>query len=291
MNTVLLKTFKIAIKSKTNHLRFQLSKMPNIVWKYCKIIWDLRSFAEFYYNRVWFEILTGGTGGIARLLISDCGREINGEFPAPETDIELDESVDMDEPAEVVEEVEAELDTVITLLPSALAIALLKTVLSKFPEESIVLEEDRFERFEIKLNSALPLMAEKLFIATVLLHSLPLVNLTGVVLRDSSKTEFSKLIRSSSDMAPASFAAIAAVSGVRELNRGNSEIVAQKSLSDKGFTCIFCESWDSFQRKFYANPLTVVFVGLDDGGKSEEEFCTAAVVVVADDYGIPLDLY
>ncbi|KAI9578885.1 hypothetical protein GQX74_014896 [Glossina fuscipes] len=68
-------------------------------------------------------------------------------------------------------------------------------------------------------------MAEKLFIATVLLHSLPLVNLTGVVLRDSSKTEFSKLIRSSSDMAPASFAAIAAVSRVRELNRGNSEIV------------------------------------------------------------------
>ncbi|KAI9578884.1 hypothetical protein GQX74_014895 [Glossina fuscipes] len=162
MNTVLLKTFKIAIKSKTNHLRFQLSKMPNIVWKYCKIIWDMRSFAEFYYNRflsrflklqtnnslrtfelwvrcrVWFEILTGGTGGIARLLISDCGREINGEFPAPETDIELDESVDMDEPAEVVEEVEAELDTVITLLPSALAIALLKTVLSKFIDLPIV---------------------------------------------------------------------------------------------------------------------------------------------------------
>uniref|UniRef100_A0A1A9ZYU1 Uncharacterized protein n=1 Tax=Glossina pallidipes TaxID=7398 RepID=A0A1A9ZYU1_GLOPL len=258
MNAVLLKILNMTVKPKTNHLRFQLSKMPNIVWKYCKIIWNLRSFTEFYYNRFWFGILTGGTGGIAGLLISGCGREINDEFPEPETDIELDESVDMDEPAEVVEQVEAELDT---------------------PEESIVLEEDRFERFETKLNSALPLMAEKLFIATVLLHSLPLVSLTGVVLRDSSKTEFSKLIRSSSDTAPASFAVIAAVSKVREPNPefGQSEVS--------------CGSAGSFSKEILRIiPLTVVFVGLA-AGKSEDEVCTAADVVVADDYGVPLDLH
>uniref|UniRef100_A0A1A9UD06 Uncharacterized protein n=1 Tax=Glossina austeni TaxID=7395 RepID=A0A1A9UD06_GLOAU len=147
-------------------------------------------------------------------------------------------------------------------------------------------------------------MAAKLFTATVLLHSLPLVNLTGVVLRDSSKTEFSKLVRSSSDTAPASFAVTAAVSKVRELNPGNSEIGAARtssllinaSFELKGRPHLRSDiNWGcagSFSKKILRFILlTVVFVGLADGGKSEDEVCTAADVVVADDYGVPLDLH
>lgn len=53
-----------------------------------------------------------------------------------------------------------------------------------------------------------------------------------------------------------------------------------------------CRSAGSFSKEILLFiPLTVVFGGLVDGGKSEDEVCTAADVVVADDYGVPLDLH